>query len=70
MKQIIHSPESSNIVRAEYQPESKVFDVHFKNGTYRYFGVPQSVVDSYQSASSKGSFIHRNIKGVYESQKL
>lgn len=70
MKQIINSPESSNIIRAEYDAETKAFDVHFKNGSYRYFGVPQSVVDAYKSSPSKGSFLHRNIKSVYESQKL
>lgn len=44
--------------------------VAFKNtGTYCYYDVPESVFRALLSAPSKGSFLERNVKGIYRYQK-
>lgn len=45
--------------------------VTFKGGQrYRYYGVPQDVFDAYGEAESKGSFVARELRGRYRTQKL
>jgi len=39
-------------------------------GVYQYFDVPNSVCDALMSASSHGSYFHRNIKDKYQYQKI
>ncbi len=59
---------SSNIEKAERVGENLV--VTFKNGgRYTYYDVPASVYAEYQEAESKGSFLAKNIRGRYRTQK-
>lgn len=54
---------SSNIDSYNYDEESEEFQVKFNSGhVYKYEGVPKSVVDDFERASSKGSFLNSNIK--------
>jgi hypothetical protein len=62
----INTPESSNIARFDYNNDSHVLTVEFKNGaTYNYYDVPETVFNQMKAASSKGQFLAQNVKGVY-----
>ncbi len=62
----IETPESSNVARFQYDADSRILTVEFKNGTmYRYFDIPSIVFEQMKSASSKGQFLAQNIKGIY-----
>lgn len=57
---------STAIVSASYDEATQEMDVTFTNGrTYTHPGVPSSVFESLQRASSPGSYYNQNIKGVY-----
>ena len=62
-----HKPvTSSNISAIGYDPKTKLLEVVFHSGrTYQYEGVPASVVDDLENASSIGKYFNENIKGVY-----
>lgn len=57
---------SSNIAAVGYDPESKSVFVQFLAGTvYVYKNVPKSEFDELLMASSLGSYLNKNFKGVY-----
>lgn len=63
MKQI----KSSNLIAADYNPETKTCDVEFKNGTYRYHGLEPEKWNAFESTfqsdtDSSGKFFNQNIK--------
>jgi hypothetical protein len=60
---------SSNVQDVKRECDDLV--VTFKNGSrYRYHGVPDDVYVEYQKAESKGTFISRNLRGRFRTQKL
>jgi len=62
---------SSNIINAEYDDETEVLTITFKNGgMYEYSGVPLNVYQEFLEAPSVGSFLHSSIKPFYEVQKI
>lgn len=61
----LDTPESSTIVRLEYDDESLILRVEFKAGSYNYFDIPPHLYEAMKGASSKGQFLAQNIKGVY-----
>lgn len=62
---------SSDIHSIGYEPGSHILEIEFRSGgVYEYFDVPQSVYDSLMSASSHGSFFHRNIRDKYRYTKI
>lgn len=62
----IETPESSNLERFGYDSSSMVLRVEFKSGgTYDYYDVPESLFEQMQAASSRGSYLAKNIKGSY-----
>lgn len=62
---------SSNIDTVEYDPDTYVLRVGFKNGgIYEYEGVMPEVVEEMMSASSQGSYFHRNIRMNYPYTKV
>lgn len=69
-EEYIETPESSNIGSIHYYYEQKFLDVQFR-GTdlYRYFDVPEDVWRAFKEAESKGKFLNKQIKGIYEFQK-
>lgn len=63
--------ESSNLLSAGYDSETKTLEIQFKDGkdaqakpgaVYQYHDVPSSVWDDFQGAESKGRYFHQAIK--------
>ena len=58
--------DSTNIEAIGYDGDAQDLHVRFVGGgTYLYHGVPRSVFDELMNAPSKGSFLNRELKGVY-----
>lgn len=63
--------DSSNIEAIGYDDHAQELHVRFLSGaTYVYHRVPREVFDAMMIASSKGSFLNREIKNVYDFSKL
>jgi len=59
--------DSSNIEAIGYDKDAQELHVRFLSGmAYVYHGVPNEVYENLMAAPSKGSFLNREIKGVYE----
>lgn len=65
-------PESSQVARTKYYPEKKIMEVEFKsNGSiYHYMNVEKSFWKKALKADSIGSFVIREVKGVFEFTKI
>jgi len=62
--------DSSNVEAIGYDGDLQDLYVQFvSGGSYIYHGVPQEVFDELMSAPSKGSFLNRAVKGVYQFTK-
>jgi hypothetical protein len=64
---------SSNILGVAYDPEDKSLYVQFMGrtaSTYKYSNVDESVFTNMMNAESKGRFLHNEIKGVYEYERV
>ncbi|MCA9464397.1 MAG: KTSC domain-containing protein [Nitrospira sp.] len=62
--------DSSNIEAIGYDDDTQELHVQFlSGGLYVYHGVPRGIFNELMSASSKGSFLNREIKGVYQVAK-
>ncbi len=62
--------DSSNIEAIGYDAGAQELHVQFLNGGYYvYQNVPRNVFDELMNASSKGSFLNREVKGVYQFTK-
>ena len=67
----VETPDSSNIARYKYDEREHVLTVEFKSGgTYNYYDVPQRAFDGMNTASSKGQFLARHIKGAYRYARI
>lgn len=65
--------DSSNIEAVRYLSEAnpRELQVRFLNGsTYSYSDVPEEIYEEFLNAPSKGSYLNRMIKGVYNYQKI
>jgi len=63
--------DSSNIEAVKYDRDIQELHVMFlSGGSYCYHGVPEEKYTALLEASSKGSFLNREIKRVYEFSKL
>ena len=59
--------DSSNIESIGYDDASQELHVTFLSGTYYiYNNVPREVYDNLMNAPSKGSFLNREVKGIYQ----
>jgi lysyl-tRNA synthetase class 2 len=68
---IINEVESSNIIKTEYDTETKKMITEFKNGLrYEYDDVPHQTYTSFRSAKSQGSFFNLNISKIFKYKKL
>ncbi|WP_399230307.1 KTSC domain-containing protein [Synechococcus sp. CS-1332] len=58
---------SSNVESVGYDEIAQELHVryHSRPDIYVYQAVPQDLFDRLLAASSKGSFLHREVKGVY-----
>ena len=61
---------SSQVISTRYLPNQQEMIVEFKTGTYKYLKVPSKVWEASLDVQSIGSFINKNIKGIYEFIKL
>ncbi len=62
--------DSSNIEAIGYDDQSEELHVRFLSGsTYIYHGVPRFVFDGLMNAASKGSYLNREVKGIYQFSK-
>ena len=58
--------DSSNIEAIGYDEGALELHVRFLSGAcYIYHNVPQHVFDSLMQAPSKGSYLNREVKGIY-----
>ena len=63
--------DSSTLDIVEYDPDSLILRITFKNGgQYEYEGVLQEVVDELMAAPSQGRYHHENIRMSYPYTKL
>ena len=68
---ILNEVESSNIVRTEYDVETKKLITEFKNGIrYEYEDVPHKIYTSFRMAKSQGSYFNTNISKTFKYKKL
>ncbi len=62
--------DSSNIEAIGYDDDTQELHVKFlSSGYYIYQGVPRQIFDEMMMAQSKGSFLNREVKGVYQFTK-
>lgn len=62
--------DSSNVEAVGYDDTAQELHVQFLNSArYIYYDVPQSIFDDLLHSSSKGSFLNREVKGVYRYTK-
>lgn len=63
--------QSTSIKSAGYDAEKQELHVNFHNtGHYVYHDVTPEKYEAFQMSSSKGSFLHNNIKNQHEFSKL
>ena len=61
-----YSVASSNIASVGYDSATETLEVEFLNGSvYQYYNVPENVYSDLMRESSKGRFLHYNIKNAY-----
>ncbi len=61
-----YSVASSNLASVGYDPATETLEVEFLSGSvYQYYNVPENVYDELMKESSKGRFLHYNIKNEY-----
>lgn len=62
---------SSNVSEVGYNDNNSTLYVRFNNNTlYQYFGVPKIEYEGLLYAPSVGSYLYRNIKGIYTYERL
>ena len=62
--------DSSNVEAIGYDDDLQELHVQFvSGGNYIYQGVPRQIFDELMNAPSKGSFLNRQIKNVYQFTK-
>ncbi|MEA3032399.1 MAG: hypothetical protein QOH86_415 [Sphingomonadales bacterium] len=62
----VHEFDSSAIHRAAYDTGARTLDLWYKGGDrYRYFEVPEPVLDALLAAPSAGEFVNCEIKPRY-----
>jgi hypothetical protein len=68
---IINEIKSTNIVKTEFDTESKVMIVEFKNGTkYQYENISHEVYTKFRMSESQGKFFTREISKKYKFTKV
>lgn len=62
---------SSNVASVGYDEETQTLEVEFRNGSvYQYAGFSEGAYKAFMSASSKGRYLHKRIKGKYAYRKV
>lgn len=61
-----YSVASSNVSSIGYDPATETLEVEFWSGwVYQYYNIPENVYEQLIKASSKGRFLHTQIKNAY-----
>ena len=62
---------SSNIASVGYDDASQTLEVEFhRGGVYQYFGVPRTTFEQLINATSHGSFLNDQIRGVFRYARI
>jgi hypothetical protein len=68
---IINEIQSSNLVKTEYDVETKKLIAEFKNGIkYVYEDVPHQKYTEFRMAPSQGTYFNKNISKVFKYSKV
>ena len=68
---ILNEITSSNLVKSEYDTETKKMVVEFKNGLkYEYDEVPLQTYTQFRMSESQGKFFSTNITKTFKYKKL
>lgn len=68
---IVCEIESSNLVKTEYDTESKKLITTFKNGLrYEYEDVPHNIFVQFRLSESQGKFFNSQISRTFKYKKL
>lgn len=68
---ILNEVESSNLVRTEYDTETKKMIAEFKNGIkYEYSDVPHKTYTQFRIAESQGKYFSSKIARTFKYKKL
>ena len=68
---IVCEIESSNLVKTEYDTESKKLITTFKNGLrYEYEDVPHNIFAQFRLSESPGKFFNSQISRTFKYKKL
>ena len=68
---ILNEVESSNIVRTEYDTETKKMVAEFKNGSkYEYDEVPHNIYTRFRMAESQGKYFSTEIAKKFKYKKI
>jgi hypothetical protein len=68
---ILNEIQSSNIVRTEYDTETRKMIAEFKNGLrYEYEDVPHVKYTEFRMFPSQGTYFNKNISKIYKYKKL
>lgn len=68
---IICEIESSNLVKTEYDSETKKMIAEFKNGTrYEYDEVPHNIYVKFRMSESQGKYFNSEISKKFKYKKL
>lgn len=63
--------QSSDLQSIGYDQNTNVLEVEFHSGgIYQYFKVPEFVYLALVSATSKGTYFHKNIKERYKYKRI
>lgn len=68
---IINEIQSSNLVKTEYDTETKKMIATFKNGLrYEYEDVPHQKYTEFRNAPSQGTYFNKNISKTFSYKKI
>ena len=68
---ILNEVESSNIIKTEYDTQTKKMITEFKNGMrYEYEEVPHKTYAQFRLAESQGKFFNTDIARQYKYKKV
>lgn len=63
--------KGSNVKSAHHNPEDGTLTVHFNTGrSYAYSGVPADKAKAFETAESKGKFLHSEIVPHHKAQEI
>jgi len=62
---------SSNVESIGYDENTESLFIRFLNGTlYEYKNVPKVIHEQLMAAPSIGSYLHRNVKGIFAYERI